>query len=245
MLKEALQYIANGYSVVPLSPRTKIAKVLWTEFQKRRPTEAEIKRWWKMWPDSNIGLITGEISGLTVIDFDVDTGGLETLKTLKMPKTHIIQTGSGGFHYYYKYTDHVYTCASVLPGVDIRNNGGLVVAPPSIHESGNLYEVALDEEYANFPKSQFKKMDKARGEWKELIKGVPEGKRNGSAASLIGGLLSIFPPYLWEGTIWPLLVAWNTFNKPPMDINELRNTYKSIGKLSLKETWANSPLDNK
>jgi|TARA_Y100000296_G_scaffold8879_1_gene10433 hypothetical protein len=237
MKNAALEYIRAGYSIMPISSRTKKPIVGWTEYQKKPASEKLVLQWWTKHPNASIGLITGEVSGVTVVDVDKEKQGLSTLKALKLPMTRIAKTGSGGFHYYYQYTDHVYTKAGVLQGIDIRNNGGFVVVPPSLHENGKRYEWVLEEDFYPFPKSKFPKMHKQKGEWKKLIAGVPEGQRNDSTASFIGGLMNIFPPYQWEDNLWKLLRAWNTFNSPPISEDELRRTFESIGKTSLLSTW--------
>ena len=105
--------------------------------------KALILEWFKaeMW---NIGLACGEKGNLTVLDVDPKNGGLESLKELrKFPgnweDTLLISTGSKGYHYYYEYSSEVKQRRNVLPGIDIINEGGYVVAPPSNHLSGNYY----------------------------------------------------------------------------------------------------------
>jgi len=69
-LKEALSYCKRGYSVIPIKPKGKKPLVEWTEYQTRIATEKKMKKWWKKWPDANVGIVTGNISGLVVIDCD-------------------------------------------------------------------------------------------------------------------------------------------------------------------------------
>lgn len=60
----ALKYSAIGYSVVPLEPRGKRPLIPWAAYQKRRPTEVEIRRWWSDTPDANVGIVTGQVSNI-------------------------------------------------------------------------------------------------------------------------------------------------------------------------------------
>src|SRR3990167_4946354 len=92
----------------------------------------------------NIGIKYGEESHLTVLDIDPRHGGMESLKELrKFPgnweNTLIASTGSMGFHYYFDFCADVPQRRNVLPGVDIINEGGYVVACPSNHLSGKFY----------------------------------------------------------------------------------------------------------
>lgn len=98
-------------------------------------------------PESNIGISTGEISGITVIDIDIGPGKFgaeswaEAIKDHGEPQTLMAQTGSGGMHLFFQYNSALKTASNVLgKGVDCRNDGGFVVAAPSRHRSGGVYE---------------------------------------------------------------------------------------------------------
>jgi hypothetical protein len=99
-----------------------------------------IADWWKKWPNSNVAIATGKESGLIVLD--VDLGGEESLIGFELPETVEVITGSGGRHLYYKRpeTDLKYkTSVAILQSVDVRADGGYVIAPPSNHASGGAY----------------------------------------------------------------------------------------------------------
>lgn len=109
-----------------------------------------ITDWWTQWPDANVGIVTGAISGVVVIDVDCDPAsgkyGDESLIDWEavhgeLPRTWQSLTGGGGRHYFFKCTDPaIRNRTGLLPGIDIRGNGGYVVAPPSMHRSGRRYE---------------------------------------------------------------------------------------------------------
>ena len=69
-LKAALSFRKLGYSVIPIKSKRKTPLVDWKEYQTRKATDKEIKKWWKKWPDANVGIVTVAISGLAVIDCD-------------------------------------------------------------------------------------------------------------------------------------------------------------------------------
>lgn len=110
-------------------------------------------------PMSNIGLATGEISGLTVIDIDIGPGKqgseswAEAIEGHGESVTLMAKTGSGGAHVFFRYNSSLKTASNVLgPGVDCRNDGGYVVAAPSRHKSGGVYSwVDENEKLANLP----------------------------------------------------------------------------------------------
>ena len=101
-----------------------------------------IRQWWKKHPRANIGIATGH--GLFVIDIDPRSGGsLEELnKRFAIPNTAMVLTGGEGWHLYFSYTGSLGNSASKLcEGIDTRGLGGYVVAPPSLHASGNYYTI--------------------------------------------------------------------------------------------------------
>src|SRR5258708_6877421 len=82
----ALSYLRRGFSVIPLDK--KVPRIEWIKYQTQRPTENEINNWWNQWPDANIGIVTGAISGIIVVDVD---GG----KIPEFPKTPTVETSPG------------------------------------------------------------------------------------------------------------------------------------------------------
>ena len=100
-----------------------------------------IARWWNVWPDANIGIATGQESRLVVVDVDED--GEASLTGHPLPDTVEQITGSGGRHLIYQRPDtdnRMRTKVRILYGIDSRADGGYIVAPPSMHESGRAYQ---------------------------------------------------------------------------------------------------------
>ena len=134
----------HGFAVLPVRPGGKIPLI--RDWVNRATGDLEtIRQWFEVWPDANLGVATGSKSGVFVLDCDVDTGGLESLdnRGIDYSKTLVVRTGSGGLHIYYRYDPDrsIRNSASkIAPGLDIRGEGGFVVAPPSIHPNGNLYQ---------------------------------------------------------------------------------------------------------
>lgn len=150
-LSQALRYAQAGLSVIPIKPRSKLPLINWEEYKSRRATAKEIESWFERWPDANLAIVTGKVSGIVVVDVDTHKGG----KTDGLPQTGtIVQTGSGGYHYFYTYpsgSDHIPNKVNALPGVDIRADGGYVVSAPSTHENGNRYRIIKSEGSLRLP----------------------------------------------------------------------------------------------
>jgi hypothetical protein len=83
MLQEALNYLNQGYPVIPIQKDNKKPYICWKKYQEQMPTIDEVTGWWTKYPEANIGLITGEISGIFVVDIDTDEGLLEIQKYMK------------------------------------------------------------------------------------------------------------------------------------------------------------------
>lgn len=133
-----LKYLNLGWNVIPLKPKSKEPLIDWKKYQTQRITEQEIKEWWIQWPSANIGVVTGEVSNLLVVDAD-GVDGINNLSKLKLESPISALSGKGK-HLYFKWTNGIKNSASkIAEGIDIRGEGGYVVAPPSIHPNGKRY----------------------------------------------------------------------------------------------------------
>ena len=140
-LSAAMEYKERGFSVIPVRPRDKKPDLIkWDDFKKRIASDDEIKAWWKRWPDANVGIVTGLISGIAVIDVD-DIKEAEPVLNKILPIDLVIPTATtprGGKHLYFKCLDaKLENNVKKIPGCDLRANGGMVVAPPSITDKGS------------------------------------------------------------------------------------------------------------
>jgi len=237
VITEALALSQLGWSLVPLKSRSKEPLIRWKPLQKRKLSEREIVELFEQNPDANLGVITGSISGLLVLDADAP----EIVKRWGTPETPITET-SRGRHYYYRLPDRAMpSIVGVADGVDIRAEGGYVVAPPSVHPSGRCYQWVLPPrgldpfgaEPAPPPAWLMELISKHRArsdmfELSRIVQGVPQGNRNNAAASYAGFLLAALPEDRWETDAWPTLLYWNLHNKPPLPDRELRRVFEKI-----------------
>lgn len=121
---------------------------------------AQIVAWWSRWPNANIGIATGECSGLLVLDIDNhgNRAGEVSLARLAdehggVPRTLSVKTG-GGVHLYFRHPGSTVgnSIGKIGPGIDVRSDGGYVVAAPSLHISGRHYEwLDPEHELADIP----------------------------------------------------------------------------------------------
>ena len=135
LLDVALDYAEQGWRVLALVANKKIPindRDLQPNGSLSATVDADhIRELWEKYPDANIGVATGEASGLTVIDLDGQEAQLALdAAGLTIPATYMVKTRKG-YHLYLQYDQDVRQTARILDMVDIRNDGGYVVAPPS------------------------------------------------------------------------------------------------------------------
>ena len=148
-LTAALDYAERGLRVLPIMPGGKRPPM--RAWQDAATTDPEtIRLWWTgLYSDHGVGIATGAGSGVFVLDVDVSDGkaGDETLRTLEdsygqLTDTLRTITGSGGAHHYYRMPAGVEirndAGRKLGPGLDIRGEGGQVVAPPTIHPTTGM-----------------------------------------------------------------------------------------------------------
>jgi hypothetical protein len=262
LLNKALDYAARGWRVLPLHShvdgvctcgRPKCGSVakhpLLTNGVKGATTDEEtVRSWWTEINDANIGIAAG--NGLLVLDIDAKHGGLETLAKHEaqygpMPTTPTVATGGGGKHYYLRLPEGMKAGnrAGIAPGIDVRSDGGYVVAPPSLHASGRRYEwiVSPDTPLAEPPawllellgaakpaaKNSMVLTVQATGEDLTNHSGASEGQRNATLCRLIGTHLALGED---PADIEELALEWAERCSPPMDNSEVVRTLQSLAK---------------
>ena len=163
----ALSYASRGWHVIPLHS---IAKDQCTcKRQCRSPGKhpilskwqikasvdpSQIGQWWEKYPNANIGIVTGKQSGLVIIDIDPRNGGDASLQNLidtypefkPILATYEVRTGGNGVHFYYAHNKPFksFKRHGLGEGIDIKADGGYILAPPSNHISDNTYSVVND-----------------------------------------------------------------------------------------------------
>jgi len=208
-LNAALSYANRGWHVIPLHTPvgdecscgrencSSVGKHPRTKNGLRDATKDPdtIRRWWTRWPEANVGIVTGAKSGLVVLDQDGPEAE-ESLKDKDLPSTLRVSTGKG-IHWYFSHPGGIVrNFTRRLPGLDLRGDGGYVVAPPSLHSSGHRYEWAdsLDPETVELAPCPDWLVELARKGSKgqtptPLVEGqIPEGQRNAKLTSLAGSM---------------------------------------------------------
>jgi hypothetical protein len=215
--KAAHEYLDLGFSVMPIGDdKRPIEK--WERLQESRVTHERITHWWDRYPHANVGIITGLVSGLFVLDLD--------------------KPEAMGIHVYFDYPSVLVGNRSDQNlGMDIRGEGGYVVAPPSTHPSGKSYEwthwhpwnsriAPVPQWLLDWCDEQSRSNEKQKGWQNEMLGGVGDGGRNNACASLAG---RFFNKDLSVPEITEILLMWNERNNPPLPEEEIIRTVSSMG----------------
>ena len=219
-----------GYSVIPVGADKRPVIKSWAEYQSRIATEDEIRKWWKQMPDAQIGIVTGAISNLVVID--VEKGG----NFEGYPATATVKTGGDGRHFYCKHPGYsIGNKTRILELTDIRGDGGYAVAPPSVSDKGEYAWLTplLDTELADIPEwlkneTETDVQNTPKQDWEQIFNSdVLEGMRNDTATKVAGKLLQAMPEEVWP-LGWELFRGWNTRLTKPLVEKELKSVWRSI-----------------
>jgi len=186
------EYAASGWYLFPVGRDKK--PVTRHGLKDATQTQAGIKEYLPRYPQCNWA---GYFPGQLIIDIDPRHGGsLEALEKRigKLPPTRTHQTGGGGLHLLFKQPPGYDVRNTVelagLPGIDRRGNGGYIVLPPSLHESGNLYQVIDFSPIAEAPAALLVSSGSDNRERLSVTRAgvIEKGARNATLASIAGSL---------------------------------------------------------
>lgn len=256
MLKCTLKYADLGWCVIPLwsvgedgkclcgkencgSPgKHPYGKLVPNGLKDSTTDKSVIASWFKKNEELNIAICTGPQSGIVVLDVDPDGGGEDSLAKIiaehgELPQTPKADTGGGGCHYIFKYPDgEVRNSASkIADGLDIRGKGGYIVAPPSLHASGNEYRWAVGPGVGLAECPDWLKNGSIRKEKSSQIamnESLSKGKRNDALFSVA---VSMRRKGLSADEMLPTLLEINEKRcNPPLDTVEVTKIAESAAK---------------
>jgi len=227
LLAAALDFAAAGMPVLPLAGKVPRNRGGLTSASDDVLVVAE---WWRRWPDANVGVVTGTRSGYVVLDVD-GAAGLRSLAELERRhgkiETAQVLTGSGGRHYWFRApAGELRNSAGALgEGLDVRGEGGYVVAPPSVHESGNVYRWTRELEHAvAWPEWLIADANERRN-GKAAVGEIVEGTRDATLTSFAG---SMRRRGMTEPAILAALRVENERCRPPLSERDLERIARSV-----------------
>lgn len=232
----ATEYVDSGWSILPVRPDEKRPYMTnWLQYTKTRATRSMVDGWFCNLSGAGVGVVTGRVSNMVVLDVENDCPYPISDLLKKYPTQMVSRTGSGGYHLFYQYPTSVISVSNrvrIFDGADLRADGGFIVLPPTMHACGNRYEWVKRGPLGAFPMELLDvqsrpKMD-GDGWITEALRGVSEGGRNDACARLAG---YFFKKGMNSDIVEALLLEWNERNEPPMPVREIRTTIKSIERL--------------
>jgi Bifunctional DNA primase/polymerase, N-terminal/Family of unknown function (DUF5906)/Primase C terminal 2 (PriCT-2) len=163
----------------------------------------EIRRDFSRWPDADIGIPAGKENGFWVLEADTpeghDVDGIANLRALeaehgKLPVTLTVKSPSGSLHYYFKYpsdgTEIRNSASDIAPGIDVRGEGGMVIAPPSMRAYTGVYAFISDVEPVDAPDWLIEKVKMKEREPRER---THDDELDADASEIIAALAVIKP----------------------------------------------------
>ena len=237
-LRAALEYARRGFQVFPVAGKIPATP---HGFKDASLDPAQIARWWSGPEGHGIGLPTGAVNGVLVLDVDPRNGGDESLAALirehgPFPDTPVQRTGGGGRHYFFSYPGGTINCSHPWLGLDIKANGGYVVVPFSRHPSGGTYEWEPGHALGTIPLAPPPAwlLNPPKADASEAIKALdstiwfPKGTRGVSLLSLAGTMRRCgMEP---EAIFAALMVENEIKCKPPVPEYRVRGIITSIAR---------------
>lgn len=232
ILSAALAYAARGWHVLPLKFNSKLPATQ-NGLHDATGDSLKIESYFKD-KTLNLGIRTGQISGIVVLDIDQKGGGWDSITPhlRSFPLTYTIYTPNGGAHLYYKApAEPLKNKVGILPGVDFRAEGGYVVASPSTLDSGT-YEADFDcQEIADLPQFLLELIrDKPQPAARSVATSgdIPEGGRNDYLARAAGAMRN---KGMSAAVIYAALSELNLERcNPPLDDEEVETIARSVGR---------------
>tara|TARA_R110002033_G_scaffold115722_1_gene160211 strand:+ start:914 stop:2533 length:1620 start_codon:yes stop_codon:yes gene_type:complete len=251
-MNSALHYASMGWKVFPLAQGSKVPREGSKGVHDATTDEQQINEWWSREPSANIGIATGKDSDLTVIDVDGDEGMKSFRQVMsQLPKEHtrVIKTPHG-HHLYFRYNPSFHTGAGFMTGLDVRSDGGYVVAPPSLVSDTQYYVMPdryLDPIAITVAPDVF--LARSRNgtapvaletedpSWVSdlLAHGAVQGQRDQRAASLAGYFHSKGLP---GDVIETIMTQFAENCTPPFDMRDLRKVIQSVSRYEVEDKGA-------
>jgi RecA-family ATPase len=229
MLGHATRLIERGFRVFPVRGKIPLTK---NGFKDATESTITAEFFWKRDPDAGIAIATGQ--GLCVLDVDPRHDGDASLEQLEREygpiETLTVRTGGGGLHLYLR--GHLPQRTGFMPGLDLKSEGGYVVAPPSVHDSGRAYAWAdPDAKIAPVP-AWLARLVEDRSSSSGLAEVIPDVVQTGSRNTVMHSLgSSMRRRGMSKEAIYQALIIENAIRcSPPLPEHEIRQIVESVGR---------------
>ena len=160
-LAELEKYVRMGWAIIPIQAEGKAALVKWAQYQKVAPTLEQVLGWAEKFPDCRWAVITGEVSGIMVVDCDNDAA-LQAAEALGITSSASVKTPHG-WHFYFRLPNDGKERKTIsghgskgtywpqVAGLDLRYEGGYALLPPSAGYDWQIEEESIEDELTTYP----------------------------------------------------------------------------------------------
>lgn len=241
--QKALLYKNLGFSIIPIGlimfdkeGKKKINyPIAWKKYQEQIATEEEITEWFEEKQYPNIGILTGKISSLFVLDTDSYKPKYDKalIDSFNLPITPCQKTGRGGRQYFFRYYGNARNAVGAFKedsGIDIRANGGMVIVPPSKTPLGEYaWEISPEDELcAPLPEIVENHINlHSKKDFHEMVD-QKEGTRDSYIYKIGAKIIYILPQEKWDSEVFPVMEALNKTYKPPLSKSDILRIYHSL-----------------
>ncbi len=226
MLEVAMRHALDGRFVFPCAKKKPLVP---HGFKTASLHPEDLSRWWTKWPNAQVGLPTGNVNRLFVLDVD-GSQARAYIEKMQLPDTFTVETSPGHRQLWFHQPDGVTTkcTAGVLaPELDTRGDGGYVIAPGSVHhETGQPYRALNDLPWAEMPPQLLQAVN-GNGAGSIPADAIPQGRRHQTMLSMAGALRA---RGLAPASVLAALMAVNEQRcVPPLLIAELEKLAAYVG----------------
>lgn len=229
-----LNYAKKFYdlNLQPIPCNDKKTIVRWKKYQKKLIEEDKIDKWIKNYPEANIGLITGNISNLTIIDCDNLNLSIDQLQDEFGISNFIVKTPRGSYHLYYAFNGERKITNYQDRSIDIISQGCVIIAPFSYNKEKNKYYEIIKGNFDNLKNlSKIKKDISFNYYYNDQENLIKEGSRNDE---LFYHLKNIAKSYKSYKSLEEEAFNFNIFMEKPLPESEIRATTRSIWNYKVK-----------
>ena len=221
MVRAAVELCGLGLATIPVEPESKKPLVMGFQNWRKAPSANSIEGWWQKYPEAGLGIPTGRLNQLTVVD--VDDRGLIEDALIRFGSTPLqVSTPSGGRHLYYKHAGErnavrVHDCK-----IDVRGQGGFVVVPPTARLDGKIYKLIVEgwnciTRLPGIPDSERSYLGEAKGK-------IPEGQRDNALFHHCLRQAQACDDY---ETLLDVAQTFNQDCEPPLPARQVKKTARS------------------
>lgn len=225
-MNEIDKYLSRDWIIIPIKKNSKVCSIKWKKYQKEKPSKSEMLSWFDKNKDGNVGVITGEVSGITIVDVDSQeaVSGITSMLS-DNDNCGLVITPRGGQHFYFAYTPELKTTTNRNLKIDIRNDGAYALLPPSKINNKEYAWVSLPKKLSKVPDKLIEFLNKNEDNKHKFTK--DNLQLGGRDSGLFHLAMTLAKGGMRYDEIYDALKPYADMCQPPFPDNELRTKITS------------------